>query len=192
MTSVSARTLVVQPLRERPIACSECPPFCVECCTLRLHIGTVDHDALGHRPCIYQRVQQVEPEAPMRSAVVDCRRWPVLGRAVAPAAADFQHIHDARHYLRASYQARKRRACGAFAIIRSTERYQSSRLDQAGLNMRISEATFYAWRKKYAGLMPSEMRRLRQLEEENAKMKRLVADLSLDKAMLQDVVSRKL
>ena len=52
--------------------------------------------------------------------------------------------------------------------------------------------TFYAWRKKYAGLMPSEMRRLRQLEEENAKLKGLVADLSLDKAMLQDVVSRKL
>ncbi|MBG6116397.1 putative transposase [Sphingobium sp. AEW010] len=40
----------------------------------------------------------------------------------------------------------------------------------------ISEATFYNWRKKYAGLMPSEMKRLRQLEEENAKLKRLVAD----------------
>lgn len=56
----------------------------------------------------------------------------------------------------------------------------------------ISEATYYNWRKKYAGLMPSEMKWLRQLEEENAKLKRLVADLSLDKAMLQDVVSRKL
>jgi len=56
----------------------------------------------------------------------------------------------------------------------------------------ISEATFYNWRKKYAGLMPSEMRRLKQLEKENGKLKRLVADLSLDKAMLQDVVSRKL
>ena len=56
----------------------------------------------------------------------------------------------------------------------------------------ISEATFYAWRKKYAGLMPSEMRRLRQLEDENAKLKRLFADLSLDKAMLQDAVFRKL
>ena len=56
----------------------------------------------------------------------------------------------------------------------------------------ISDATFYNWRKKYAGLLPSEMRRLRQLEDENAKLKRLVADLSLDKAMLQDVVSRKL
>jgi len=54
----------------------------------------------------------------------------------------------------------------------------------------ISEATYYNWRKKDAGLMPSEMKRLRQLEEENAKLKRLVADLSLDKAMLQDVVSR--
>ncbi len=56
----------------------------------------------------------------------------------------------------------------------------------------ISEATFYNWRKRYGGLMPSEMKRLRQLEEENGKLKRLVADLSLDKAMLQDVVSRKL
>ena len=56
----------------------------------------------------------------------------------------------------------------------------------------ISDATFYNWRKKYAGLMPSEMRRLRQLEEENLKLKRIVADLSLDKAMLQDVLSKKL
>lgn len=56
----------------------------------------------------------------------------------------------------------------------------------------IAEATFYSWRKRYAGLMPSEVKRLRQLEEENAKLKRIVADLSLDKAMLQDVLSKKL
>lgn len=56
----------------------------------------------------------------------------------------------------------------------------------------ISEATFYYWRKKYAGLMPTEMKRLRQLEEENGKLKRIVADLSLDKEMLQDVIRRKL
>lgn len=56
----------------------------------------------------------------------------------------------------------------------------------------ISEATFYNWRKKYAGLMPSEMKRLRQLEEENGKLKKIVADLSLDKEMLQDVIRRKL
>ncbi len=58
--------------------------------------------------------------------------------------------------------------------------------------MGISDATFYNWKKKYSGLGPSELRRLKQLEEENAKLKRLVADLSLDKAMLQDVVKRKL
>ena len=56
----------------------------------------------------------------------------------------------------------------------------------------ISEATFYVWRKKYAGLMPSEMKRLKQLEEENGKLKQLVADLSLNKAMLQDVLAKKL
>ena len=57
--------------------------------------------------------------------------------------------------------------------------------------MGISDATFYKWRQKYAGVGPSELRRLRQLEEENAKLKRIVADLSLDKAMLQDVLSKK-
>lgn len=58
--------------------------------------------------------------------------------------------------------------------------------------MGISDATFYKWKQKYAGLGPSELKRLKQLEEENSKLKRLVADLSLDKAMLQDVLSKKL
>ena len=58
--------------------------------------------------------------------------------------------------------------------------------------MGISQATFYAWRKKYGGLGPSELKRLRLLEEENRKLKQLVADLSLDKAMLQEVVTKKL
>ena len=56
----------------------------------------------------------------------------------------------------------------------------------------ISEATYYNWRKKYGGLMPSEMKRLRQLKDEIARLKRIVADLSLDKEMLQDVIKRKL
>ncbi len=56
----------------------------------------------------------------------------------------------------------------------------------------ISEATYYNWRKKYGGLMPSEMKRLKQLEEENQRLKRIVADLSLDKEMLQDVIRRKI
>lgn len=56
----------------------------------------------------------------------------------------------------------------------------------------ISEQTFYRWKKKYAGLGVAELRRLKQLEEENSKLKQLVADLSLDKKMLQDVLSKKL
>jgi putative transposase len=56
----------------------------------------------------------------------------------------------------------------------------------------ISIQTYSRWRKKYGGLMPSEMKRLKQLEEENQRLKKLVADLSLDKEMLQDVIRRKL
>lgn len=55
----------------------------------------------------------------------------------------------------------------------------------------ISEASFYSWCKKYGGLLPSEMKWLKQLEEENQRLKKLVADLSLDKEMLQDVIRRK-
>jgi putative transposase len=56
----------------------------------------------------------------------------------------------------------------------------------------ISQATYFNWRKKYGGLMPSEMKRLRVLEQENARLKRIVADLTLDREMLQDVIKRKL
>ena len=58
--------------------------------------------------------------------------------------------------------------------------------------MGICEATFFRWKNKYGGLGVSELRRLRQLEEENRRLKRMVADLSLDKQMLQDVLSKKL
>lgn len=58
--------------------------------------------------------------------------------------------------------------------------------------MGISEQTFYRWKKKYGGLGSSELRRLRQLEDENQRLKRLVADLTLDKHMLQEVLSKKL
>lgn len=57
--------------------------------------------------------------------------------------------------------------------------------------MGISEPTFYRWKKKFAGMGVAEIRRLKQLEEENRKLKQLVADLSLDKTMLQDVLRRK-
>lgn len=57
--------------------------------------------------------------------------------------------------------------------------------------MGVSEATFYLWKKKYGGMGADELRRLKQLESENRKLKQMVADLSLDKHMLQDVLSKK-
>ncbi|MBB3859317.1 putative transposase [Novosphingobium hassiacum] len=59
-------------------------------------------------------------------------------------------------------------------------------------NAGISQATYFNWKKKYAGLLPTEMRRLRELEDENTRLKRIVADLTLDREMLQDVIKRKL
>jgi putative transposase len=56
----------------------------------------------------------------------------------------------------------------------------------------ISEQTFYRWKKKFAGMGVAELRRLRQLEEENHKRKQLVADITLDKHMLQEVLRKKL
>jgi putative transposase len=65
-----------------------------------------------------------------------------------------------------------------------------TRVQEICRKMGISDVTFYKWRQKYAGLGPSELRKLKQLEEENTKLKRLVADLSLDKAMLLDALSK--
>ncbi len=56
----------------------------------------------------------------------------------------------------------------------------------------ISQATFFRWKQRYGAMGTAELRRLRQLEEENRKLKQLVADLSLDKRMLQDVLAKKL
>jgi putative transposase len=66
-----------------------------------------------------------------------------------------------------------------------------TRVAEVCRKMGISEMTFFRWKKKYGGLGVSELRRLRQLEEENRQLKRLVADLTLDKQMLQDVLSKK-
>lgn len=71
-------------------------------------------------------------------------------------------------------------------------RKRGRRSPRSAAKREISEATYYVWRKKFGGLMPSEMKRLKQLEEENSKLKRIVADLALDKEMLQDVIKRKL
>jgi putative transposase len=56
----------------------------------------------------------------------------------------------------------------------------------------ISQATFFRWKKVYGGLMPSEVRKLKHLEEENARLRKLVADLTLDKEMLSEVIKKKI
>lgn len=66
-----------------------------------------------------------------------------------------------------------------------------TRVEEVCRKMGISEATFYNWKKKFGEMGVTELRRLRQLEDENQWLKRLVADLSLDKEMLQDVIRKK-
>ncbi len=66
-----------------------------------------------------------------------------------------------------------------------------TRVEEVCRKMGISEATFYNWKKKFGGMGVTELRRLRQLEEDNQRLKRLVADLSLDKEMLQEVIKKK-
>lgn len=56
----------------------------------------------------------------------------------------------------------------------------------------VSQATFFRWKKVYGGLMPSEVRKLKHLEEENARLRKLVADLTLDKEMLSEVIKKKI
>ena len=73
-----------------------------------------------------------------------------------------------------------------------SEQEEGTSVEEVCRKAGISEATYYNWRKKYGGLMPSEMKRLKQLDEENRRLKKLVADLSLDKEMLQDVIRRKI
>ncbi len=64
------------------------------------------------------------------------------------------------------------------------------KIEEVCRKLGISEATFHNWKKKYGGLGMAELRKLKQLEEENQRLKQLVADLSLDKQMLQDVVKK--
>ncbi len=66
-----------------------------------------------------------------------------------------------------------------------------TRVGEVCRKMGISEATFYNWKKKFAGPGVAELRRLRQLEDENQRLKKLVAELSLDKEMLQEVLKQK-
>ncbi len=64
-------------------------------------------------------------------------------------------------------------------------------VEEACRKLGVAEATFYRWKKRFAGMGVAEIRRLKQLEDENARLKKLVADLTLDKTMLQDMLRRK-
>ena len=77
----------------------------------------------------------------------------------------------------------------AFALRQSET---GTRVEEICRQLGVSQATFFNWKKKFGGMGVAELRKLRQLEEENAQLKKLVADLSLDKQMLQDVIKKKL
>jgi putative transposase len=74
-------------------------------------------------------------------------------------------------------------------VLRQAE--SGTTIDEICRKMGVSEPTFYRWKKVYAGMGVTEIRRLKQLEDVNAKLKRVVAELTVDKAMLQDVLRNK-
>lgn len=71
------------------------------------------------------------------------------------------------------------------------EAEQGTAVQEITRRLGITEQTFYRWKKKYSGLMPSELRRMKQVEEENIRLRKLVADLSLDREMLQEALRKK-
>jgi putative transposase len=76
------------------------------------------------------------------------------------------------------------------AVLRQVE--AGARVEDVCRTVGVSEATYYLWKRQYSGVGVSELRELRQLREENGRLKRLVADLSLDRQILQEIVSKKL
>lgn len=77
-------------------------------------------------------------------------------------------------------------------IIFALKQSETVAVEEVCRKLGISQATFYNWKKRYGGLDAAELRELRQLKEENSKLKQIVAELSLDKQMLQDVLKKKL
>lgn len=78
-------------------------------------------------------------------------------------------------------------------IIAALKQYESGeKVADICRKLGVSQASFYTWKKQYAGMGVQELRELRQLREENSRLKRLVADLSLDRQILQEIVSKKL
>jgi putative transposase len=77
-------------------------------------------------------------------------------------------------------------------IVRAIDEHeQGKKAEEICRKLGVSQATFYAWKKQYAGLGIAELREVRQLREENARLKRLVADLTLDRQILQEAMTKK-
>ena len=81
--------------------------------------------------------------------------------------------------------------CDDLAACSCPRRSRAPRWPSSAASSGVSETTFYHWKKKHAGMGVAELRRVKQLEDENRRLKRVVADLTLDKAMLQDVLQKK-
>jgi len=78
-------------------------------------------------------------------------------------------------------------------IIGALKQYESGeKVAEIWRKLGVSQASFYTWKKQYAGMGVQELRELRQLRDENSRLKRLVADMSLDRQILQEIVSKKL
>lgn len=78
-------------------------------------------------------------------------------------------------------------------IVKALKEYEAGRTSEdISRELGVNKATFYSWRKKYGGMETSELKRLKELEEENRKLKQMYADLSLDHRILKDLVEKKL
>ena len=88
--------------------------------------------------------------------------------------------------------AMKRKQFSEQQIAIALEQVRSGlKVEEVCRKLGVSQNTFYRWRKKYGPMQPSEIKRLKQLEDENKRLKSIVADLTLDKAMLQEVLRKK-
>ena len=119
----------------------------------------------------------IEADAP-----VPCR--------VIPGSADATEISLTENVVRAPMHPADQSESQIVHVIQQAE--AGIPIDELLRKYGISQATFYAWRKKFAGMNASEAMRLKQLEEENGRLKRVVAELTLDKQILQDVLAKKL
>src|SRR4029078_1922111 len=123
------------------------------------------------------------------SRQVPCRRPPlVCFRITGPSGAQFFRAFGTQRWRDAMKRKRFTEEQIAFAL-RQAESGIS--IEESCRKMGVSEPTFYRWKKQFVGMGVTEIRRLKQLAEEKGKLKKIVADLTLDKTMLQDVLRRK-